>query len=97
MLVAGDFNSVPGSPAHCLLVNGKIDASMMVGGDMGPGITMWIKAACRRIDYTDEWRHLSCVVGEFGGAGVKSRGGMHLDQARAMRCHVIQGPAIRRA
>lgn len=30
MLVAGDFNSIPGSPAHCLLVNGKIDASMMV-------------------------------------------------------------------
>lgn len=30
MLVAGDFNSVPGSPAHTLLVKGKIDASMMV-------------------------------------------------------------------
>lgn len=30
MLVAGDFNSVPGSPAHCLLVKGKIDSNMMV-------------------------------------------------------------------
>jgi hypothetical protein len=30
MLVAGDFNSIPGSPAHCLLVKGKIEASMMV-------------------------------------------------------------------
>ncbi|KAG2423839.1 hypothetical protein HXX76_014999 [Chlamydomonas incerta] len=29
MLVAGDFNSVPGSPAHCLLVKGKIDSNMM--------------------------------------------------------------------
>ncbi|KAL6757408.1 phosphatase family [Haematococcus lacustris] len=25
MLVAGDFNSLPGSPAHTLLVNGKVD------------------------------------------------------------------------
>ncbi|KAG2494655.1 hypothetical protein HYH03_007171 [Edaphochlamys debaryana] len=29
MLVAGDFNSVPGSPAHCLLVKGKIEPAMM--------------------------------------------------------------------
>ncbi len=40
MLVAGDFNSVPGSPAHTLLVKGKIDASMMVraGGAGGGGV-----------------------------------------------------------
>ncbi len=25
MLVAGDFNSVPGSPAHALLTKGKVD------------------------------------------------------------------------
>eukprot|EP00798_Chlamydomonas_sp_ICE-L_P010481 gene10481-8445_t len=27
MLVAGDFNSLPGSPAHTLLVKGKVEAS----------------------------------------------------------------------
>lgn len=27
MLVAGDFNSVPGSAAHSLLVNNNVDAS----------------------------------------------------------------------
>ncbi|MEW5305480.1 MAG: hypothetical protein WDW36_008014 [Sanguina aurantia] len=30
MLVAGDFNSVPGSMAHCLLVKGRIDPALML-------------------------------------------------------------------
>lgn len=30
MLVAGDFNSTPGSPAHCLLVKGRIDPALLV-------------------------------------------------------------------
>eukprot|EP00195_Chlamydomonas_chlamydogama_P016392 CAMPEP_0202900342 /NCGR_PEP_ID=MMETSP1392-20130828/11166_1 /ASSEMBLY_ACC=CAM_ASM_000868 /TAXON_ID=225041 /ORGANISM="Chlamydomonas chlamydogama, Strain SAG 11-48b" /LENGTH=568 /DNA_ID=CAMNT_0049586715 /DNA_START=168 /DNA_END=1874 /DNA_ORIENTATION=- len=29
MLVAGDFNSIPGSPAHSLLVKGKVDAAQV--------------------------------------------------------------------
>lgn len=31
MLVAGDFNSVPGSPAHSLLVKGKVEPAAVVG------------------------------------------------------------------
>ena len=30
MLVAGDFNSTPGSPAHQLLVKGKVDPPAVV-------------------------------------------------------------------
>lgn len=30
MLVAGDFNSIPGSPAHSLLVKGKVDPAQVV-------------------------------------------------------------------
>jgi hypothetical protein len=30
MLVAGDFNSTPGSAAHALLVSGHVDASFKV-------------------------------------------------------------------
>jgi len=30
MLVAGDFNSTPGSPAHSLLVKGKVEPSAVV-------------------------------------------------------------------
>ena len=32
MLVAGDFNSVPGSPAHSLLTKGKVDGAAVVRG-----------------------------------------------------------------
>lgn len=38
MLVAGDFNSIPGSPAHCLLVKGKIDPHLMVRMWRAPGV-----------------------------------------------------------
>ena len=31
MLVAGDFNSVPGSPAHALLTKGKVRRTGWVG------------------------------------------------------------------
>jgi endonuclease/exonuclease/phosphatase family metal-dependent hydrolase len=30
MLVAGDFNSTPGSPAHALLTKGKVDGAAVV-------------------------------------------------------------------
>lgn len=30
MLVAGDFNSTPGSAAHSLLVRGRVDPSQLV-------------------------------------------------------------------
>ena len=30
MLVAGDFNSIPGSAAHSLLVKGKVEPSQLV-------------------------------------------------------------------
>jgi hypothetical protein len=30
MLVAGDFNSIPGSPAHSLLVKGKVEPAQIV-------------------------------------------------------------------
>eukprot|EP00798_Chlamydomonas_sp_ICE-L_P008980 gene8980-16116_t len=33
MLVAGDFNSTPGSPAHTLLVKGKVDAAAVASID----------------------------------------------------------------
>lgn len=32
MLVAGDFNSIPGSAAHSLLVKGRVEPSQLVRG-----------------------------------------------------------------
>jgi hypothetical protein len=35
MLVAGDFNSIPGSAAHSLLVKGRVEPSQLVCGLFG--------------------------------------------------------------
>lgn len=32
MLVAGDFNSIPGSAAHSLLVKGRVEPQQLVRG-----------------------------------------------------------------
>ena len=36
MLVAGDFNSIPGSAAHSLLVKGRVEPSQLVSNWQGP-------------------------------------------------------------
>jgi hypothetical protein len=55
MLVAGDFNSVPGSAAHSLLVKGRVEPAQLVGCAFSSihcsGLCM-LAAACQHVPCT---------------------------------------------